>query len=298
MHLLTKILSHRLYNVNLDTEFATTNKHNMSDYFTGNRHSTQLNNTGSKSRPHKTRSRHQSIHGDPKAILSRSGRPISSGSSGQLMDLNQSERSLQSSSTFNGYNSPSAMPSSNDSADAEPKNGSTSSLLGGSNLISRSFKAGDRRSTPFASTSTAVGEGRTKDSAAASEDATDLPIAPRPISGAVRFGLKSIIPNTGMSGKLIRRRFSLPFVLMLEIITLDKGHSASGGISTSIEASSDFDKVVSKKEHGSLTFSSKFADSHSDNKSDKGQEGDRKSINSLGERQLTDENLGIPNKVS
>src|ERR1700722_16758689 len=100
MHVLTKILSHRLYNVNLDNEFATTSKHNMSDYFTGNRHSTHLHHAGSKSRPNKTRSRHQSIHGDPRAIINRSGRPISSGSSGQLMELNQSERSLQSPATF------------------------------------------------------------------------------------------------------------------------------------------------------------------------------------------------------
>lgn len=54
---------------------------------------------------------------------------------------------------------------------------------------------------------------------------------------------------------------------------------------------------MTKKEHGSLAFSSKYVDLHSDSKSDKAQEGDRKSINSLGERQLTDENLGIPSKV-
>lgn len=57
----------------------------------------------------------------------------------------------------------------------------------------------------------------------------------------------------------------------------------------------DSDKGVTKKELGSITFSSKF-DLHSDSKSEK--EVDRKSINSLGERQLTDENLGVPSKVS
>lgn len=75
---------------------------------------------------------------------------------------------------------------------------------------------------------------------------------------------------------------------------LDKSHNI-GSVPLSLEGSMDSDKGVHKKEVGSITFSSKF-DLHSDSKSEK--EVDRKSINSLGERQLTDENLGVPSKVS
>jgi hypothetical protein len=83
-------------------------------------------------------------------------------------------------------------------------------------------------------------------------------------------------------------------VVLIFFWILDKGHS-TGGAPLSLEGSMDSDKGVTKKEVGSITFSSKF-DLHSDSKSDK--EADRKSINSLGERQLTDENLGVPSKVS
>ncbi|KAI9282378.1 hypothetical protein BC943DRAFT_328675 [Umbelopsis sp. AD052] len=269
MHLLTRILSQRLYNVNLDAEFASTNKRNMSDYFTGNRHSTQLSHAGSRTRANKTRSRHQSIHGDPRALLNRSsGRPISSGSSGQLVEAAQSERSLQSATTFSAHTTTLGNAATSDSLDIpEPRNSSTSSLLSGSNLITRSFKPGDRRSTPFVSTSTAPGEGRSKDLSTSPEDSGEI-FNSRPMSGGIRFGLKSIIPNT------------------------DKGHGM-GGTSLSVDALTDSDKGVMKKETGSLTFSSKF-DLHSDSKSEK--EVDRKSINSLGDRQLTDENLGVPSK--
>jgi hypothetical protein len=210
MHLLTKILSQRLYNVNLDSEFASTSKHNMSDYFTGNRHSTQLSHAGSsRGRPNKARSRHQSIHGDPRVLLNRSaGRPISSGSSGQLVEPTPSERSLPSAATFSGHSTSPGNPTANESPELpEPKNSSASSLLGGSNLITRSFKAGDRRSTPFVSTNTAVAEGRSKDIVGSPEDVADTSNAARPTSGGIRFGLKSIIPN---AGKLLKNYKSIP----------------------------------------------------------------------------------------
>jgi hypothetical protein len=198
MHLMTKILALRLYLVNLDTEYASRSKHNMSDYFTGNRHSSQLNQ-GSKSRANKTRSRHQSIHGDPKMLINRSGRPVSSGSSGQLYELNQSERSLQSTS---GHGSSPGY--SADTLDVEPQNSSTSSLLGSSNILSRNFKVGDRRSTPFAASGAPVIESRYKD--ASTEDFADPSSTNRPVSTGVRFGLKSIIPNTGID--LLSKAFS------------------------------------------------------------------------------------------
>jgi len=200
MHLLTRILAQRLYNVNLDAEFASTNKRNMSDYFTGNRHSTQLSHAGSRTRANKTRSRHQSIHGDPRALLNRSSaRPTSSGSTGQLVDPASSERSLQSSATFSGHTGTFGNPATSDTLDIpEPRNSSTSSLLGGSNLITRSFKPGDRRSTPFVSTSTAPGEGRNKDISGSPEEYSEISNT-RPMSGGIRFGLKSIIPNAGKS---------------------------------------------------------------------------------------------------
>ncbi|KAJ2959225.1 hypothetical protein NQZ79_g5312 [Umbelopsis isabellina] len=258
MHLLTKIMALRLYLVNLDTEFASHSKHNMSDYFTGNRHSSQLNQ-GSKSRANKTRSRHQSIHGDPRMLVNRSGRPVSSGSSGQLYELNQSERSLPSASGHASSPGHSA-----DATDAEPQNSSTSSLLGSSNILSRNFKVGDRRSAPFGASSVPMNEGRHKD--ASTEDLAEPHTTTRPVSTSVRFGLKSIIPNT------------------------DKGSSSP----PAIEASGDAERSVLKKESGSITFSSKFVDLHSDSKAEK--DGDKKSISSIGERQLTDENLGVPSK--
>lgn len=279
MHLLTKILALRLYLVNLDTEFASHSKHNMSDYFTGNRHSSQLNQ-GSKTRANKTRSRHQSIHGDPRMLVNRSGRPVSSGSSGQLYDLNQSERSLPSASGHASSPGHSA-----DVTDAEPQNSSTSSLLGSSNILSRNFKVGDRRSAPFGASSVPMNDGRHKD--ASTDDLAEPPSTTRPISTSVRFGLKSIIPNTGM----LHLRIDVCCRLGINVHLKDKGGSSP----PAIEAFSDAERSVLKKEPGSITFSSKFVDLHSDSKTER--DGDKKSISSIGERQLTDENLGIPSKV-
>jgi hypothetical protein len=73
---------------------------------------------------------------------------------------------------------------------------------------------------------------------------------------------------------------------------IDKGSSSPTGH----DSSSDAERSVLQKESGSITFSSKFVDLHSEGKTDK--DGDKKSISSLSERQLTDENLGVPSKVT